>query len=232
MCIYCGTTNYRAIYKNHCGPIPKEDDGRTYHIHHIDGNHSNNDPANLLAVTIKEHYDIHYQQGDWVACHRLAAILKLTAEEVSELAKKNVKKQIESGTHPWLGGMIQKETARKRLEQRTHQFLDSEWKSKNNKRRVEERTHNFIGSGNNKKMLEQGKHPSQQPHVRSTLSIVQKEYNRTRVEKGEHPFQKLNSFIWKCECCGKIGKNKSNYDRHVNSKACKRQIKINLDNRV
>jgi len=42
MCIYCGTTKYRKIYEQHNGPIPKGMD-----IHHIDGNHANNDPNNL-----------------------------------------------------------------------------------------------------------------------------------------------------------------------------------------
>ena len=64
MCIYCGTNKYRKIYESHNGPIPKEDNGRSYEIHHIDGNHFNNDPSNLKAVSIQEHYDIHYSQGD------------------------------------------------------------------------------------------------------------------------------------------------------------------------
>lgn len=37
------------------------------HIHHIDGDHSNNDPDNLLACTAEEHWQIHYDQGDTVA---------------------------------------------------------------------------------------------------------------------------------------------------------------------
>jgi hypothetical protein len=55
---------YRKIYEQNFGPIPKEPNGRTYEIHHIDGNHNNNDPTNLSAMTIQEHYDIHYSQGD------------------------------------------------------------------------------------------------------------------------------------------------------------------------
>ena len=52
------TTITRKIYIKHFGNIPKDGDGRSYEIHHIDGNHSNNDPSNLRAVTIKEHYEI------------------------------------------------------------------------------------------------------------------------------------------------------------------------------
>ena len=64
MCIYCGTNKYRKIYEHHHGLIPKEENGRTYEIHHIDGNHSNNNPSNLTAVTLQDHYDIHYSQQD------------------------------------------------------------------------------------------------------------------------------------------------------------------------
>jgi hypothetical protein len=51
---------FRKIYEDYFGPIPKDSDGRSYDIHHIDGDHSNNHPSNLKAVTIQEHYDIHY----------------------------------------------------------------------------------------------------------------------------------------------------------------------------
>lgn len=40
-------TIYRKIYENHFGPIPKDKDGRSYEIHHIDGNRKNNEISNL-----------------------------------------------------------------------------------------------------------------------------------------------------------------------------------------
>lgn len=227
MCIYCGTTHYRAIYENHYGLIPKEENGRSYHIHHIDGNHSNNDPTNLKAVTIQEHYDIHYSQGDWAACHRLAAILKYSPDELTELAKKNVNEQIQNGKHPWKGGEHQRKLAKKLLENGSHHWL-SEGHSKSIRERelnkVANGTHNFLGSKNNQSLLDQGKHPSQNTEHRKHMSVIQKEYNRLRVSEGTHPFLKLNSYIWTCEVCGKQGKNKSNYDRHSGSKACKNKL--------
>jgi hypothetical protein len=60
--------NYRTIWENYYGEIPKDENGRSYEIHHIDGNNENNDINNLMCVSIKEHYDIHYKQGDWNAC--------------------------------------------------------------------------------------------------------------------------------------------------------------------
>ena len=46
-------TNYRKIYEQHYGPIPKDTDGRSYEIHHIDGNHNNNDINNLRVELAK-----------------------------------------------------------------------------------------------------------------------------------------------------------------------------------
>ena len=51
--------NYRKIWIEHNGPIPIDENGRSYEIHHIDGNHSNNHIDNLKCVSIQEHYDMH-----------------------------------------------------------------------------------------------------------------------------------------------------------------------------
>lgn len=57
------TKNYRKIWEEHNGrKIP---DG--YHIHHIDGNRSNNNPSNLLCVSPEEHWQIHFERGDPIA---------------------------------------------------------------------------------------------------------------------------------------------------------------------
>ena len=102
MCIYCGTNQYRRIYSNHYGLIPKEPNGRSYEIHHIDGNHSNNNPNNLVAVTLQEHFDIHYRQKDYYAASRIAQKLKLPPEEMSRLATKSNLNRVQNGTHPFL----------------------------------------------------------------------------------------------------------------------------------
>ena len=75
--------HYRKIYINHYGQIPKDEFGRSYDIHHIDGNRSNNDPKNLIALSIKEHFDLHYAQGDYPAC-RLIAVRLLKPHEKSK----------------------------------------------------------------------------------------------------------------------------------------------------
>ena len=95
MCIYCGTNKYRKIYEHHYGSIPKENNGRSYEIHHIDGNHTNNNPNNIIAVSLKEHYDIHYSQQDFGACFLLAQKMKLPYNQISELNRlQNLKRII------------------------------------------------------------------------------------------------------------------------------------------
>ena len=123
MCIYCGTKHYRKIYENHHGPIPKEEDGRTYEIHHIDGERTNNIPTNLVALSIKEHFDIHYQQSDFGACLRIGAKMEKTPAELSALATVNNLKKVAEGRHPLQtrpnGTNVQTDRASKR----THHFL-------------------------------------------------------------------------------------------------------------
>jgi hypothetical protein len=94
-------THYRKIYEKHHGPIPIEPNGRTYEIHHIDGDHNNNDPSNLKAVKLKEHYDIHYSQGDFNACVLMSFRMNLSPEELSDLRSKAAHERVVNGTHPW-----------------------------------------------------------------------------------------------------------------------------------
>lgn len=54
---------YRKIWKEyHNQDIPKG-----WHIHHIDGNHNNNNPENLMCVSPHVHWCIHFLQGDPIA---------------------------------------------------------------------------------------------------------------------------------------------------------------------
>ena len=64
--------DYRKLWIEQHGEIPKDEFGRSYEIHHKDGNHFNNSIDNLVCISIKEHYDIHYAQGDYGACVMIA----------------------------------------------------------------------------------------------------------------------------------------------------------------
>jgi DNA-binding NarL/FixJ family response regulator len=53
--------NYRKLWETHYGPIPKDNMGRTFDIHHIDGNRKNNKIENLICVSLEDHYKIHLE---------------------------------------------------------------------------------------------------------------------------------------------------------------------------
>lgn len=145
--------SYQKIWIKHNGPIPVDVDGRTFEIHHKDGNHTNNDISNLQCVSLQTHYDIHYSQGDWGACFRMAERMKITPEEKSRLAILNNKKRVENGTHH-IGTL-----AKKRVENGTHHFLGGS----SVKERVKNGTHNFQNGGI-KEMVLKGTHNTQHLH--------------------------------------------------------------------
>lgn len=53
--VYSGKPLYRLIIEHKIGRELTSDE----EVHHVDGNHNNNDPANLLLVTKSEHMKIH-----------------------------------------------------------------------------------------------------------------------------------------------------------------------------
>lgn len=109
---------HRKIYVKNYGPIPEGHD-----IHHIDGNHKNNDPANLKAVSLQEHFDIHYSQGDYAAAYRISQRMSVSKDEKSRLASLAASKANNEGkcgfklghaaTAGKIGGKISGENAKK-----------------------------------------------------------------------------------------------------------------------
>lgn len=111
----------RKLYEKHFGEIPVDSNGVTYHIHHIDGNHTNNDPSNLQAVTVHEHYNIHLEAGDYELCLLLAQYIDMTYEQRSELARR---------------------AANSKVSENRHIFQNAEWKSQNEMEKIAKGTHN------------------------------------------------------------------------------------------
>jgi hypothetical protein len=72
--------NYRKIWESVYGIIPKDEQGRSYEIHHIDGDRSNNSIENLVCLSVQEHYKLHLKQGNYVAAHAIAHRLDLPFE--------------------------------------------------------------------------------------------------------------------------------------------------------
>lgn len=48
-------SNYRRILRRAMGSYPRD-----WHVHHIDGNHYNNTPHNLIALPEQLHMDLHH----------------------------------------------------------------------------------------------------------------------------------------------------------------------------
>ena len=72
--------NYRKIWEDVYGLIPEDQEGRSYEIHHIDGNRKNNSLENLRCLSVREHYELHLKQGDYIAAHAIAHRLNLPFE--------------------------------------------------------------------------------------------------------------------------------------------------------
>jgi hypothetical protein len=101
------TMNHRKLWIKKFGPIPKDADGRSLEIHHIDGNHKNNTIDNLQLVTIQEHYDIHYSNGDYGACALIAKRMNLPPDHSSKIQLGTKRPGIggaKKGTIPWNKG--------------------------------------------------------------------------------------------------------------------------------
>lgn len=190
---------YRKIWEEIFGPIPKDENNRSYEIHHIDGNRSNNLISNLKLVSIQEHYDIHAAQQDWGACNKILKRMNLSPEKFSKLCSENAKRQnkkrVEERSHNFLGSEHAKITQRKKVSDGSHHFLGGKLQSEINKKRIENKTHHFLG----------GK--------------IQSELMLKRIANGSHPSQIKKT----CEYCNKtIGSNV--YARFHGNK-CKANLK-------
>lgn len=172
MTIYNPRANYRKIWESHYGPIPKDQHGRSYEIHHIDGNRGNNDLANLACVTIDEHYDIHMAQGDEGACIaiELRRSHNMSSAEISERVRRLNFLRMAEGTHPFFkpdfvnpfatrddGTNIQTD----RVTNGTHHLLGGTIQSAWQQDAVRNGTHNFLGGDVVRQALENGTHASQ-----------------------------------------------------------------------
>lgn len=174
------TRTARKIWIKYNGPIPKDWEGRSYQIHHIDGDHQNDVIENFRCVSIREHYDIHWFQEDYGACFMIARDMKLTVFEMSSLAKLTSKKKIENGTH---------------------HVLTKEWSllaTKTNLDRVKNGTHPTSPGGSTWKMFQDGTHP----FVGEKGSKRAREHCLLLVKEGRHPSQKE----YTCPYCGITGK--------------------------
>jgi hypothetical protein len=54
---------------------------RDQHVHHVDGDHRNNDPENLVVLTEEEHHALHARDGGWLRVAGKAAASRITCIE-------------------------------------------------------------------------------------------------------------------------------------------------------
>ena len=71
---------HRDVWEFHNGPIPEN-----HHVHHIDGNHNNNDISNLCCVLDLDHWKLHEDQR---RAHGLSNDNLVHLEKAREKAKK------------------------------------------------------------------------------------------------------------------------------------------------
>lgn len=209
-----------TLYEKHFGPRPIDNKGRKYHIHHIDGNHENNDLSNLQAVSAEEHYHIHLKQNDFAAALYLSQFLDLSGDEIKNLARQSALKRVEDGTHNFLGD---KNPARIKLKLGTHHWSGPDA----NQKRINDGTHNFLGDKNpNKDRIANGTHnflgdqnPNKNRIANGTHNFLgDKNPNHQRIKNGTHHFGKeftkklfetgkhINTKIFQCPYCEKTGK--------------------------
>jgi gamma-glutamyl:cysteine ligase YbdK (ATP-grasp superfamily) len=206
--------NYRKVYESYYGAIPKDSNGRSYEIHHVDGNHDNNDISNLKLVTIEEHYNIHYQQQDWGACHALATRMNQDPSKISELATKSNLQRVANGTHPFSGPNINL----KRVADGTHPA----------KLRMESGTHNFLGKNHPMKIASaNGTHhfshekrkewKENNPEKYQELCKNQSKNAVQQIANGTHAGTKVFSTIHICPHCNTQGKGAIMFRHHYDN---------------
>ena len=101
---------HRKIWHEHYGNIPVDENGISYEIHHINGNHNDNRIENLMCLSIADHYEIHYNQGDAYAC---AAILKRMKYNLDLFEGKQTKLKMSGKNHPMFGKKHSEESKKK-----------------------------------------------------------------------------------------------------------------------
>lgn len=214
-------SNYRKIWEDANGPIPLDSSGRKMEIHHVDGDRTNNSLDNLQLLTIAEHYDIHYNQGDWAACQSIANRMKISPEEKSKRCSHLAQKRISEGTHHFQDSeFIKKDSERKSRDRRgkNHPLYGKKMskettdkQSMSHKKLVEQGIHHLQQQEHRDRMrkksikeLNEGIHVFQQQKTREKI----KETHKQLLKQNKHPFNSINrvdpnKIKATCEVCGK-----------------------------
>lgn len=82
----------RRIWINAFGPIPYDENGVSYEIHHINGDFTDDRLENLQCLSKKAHRDLHNAQGDYS---------EMGAHFTSDYQRNVANGQVIKGTHPF-----------------------------------------------------------------------------------------------------------------------------------
>ena len=116
--------DYRQLWINHHGDIPCDAEGRSYEIHHIDGDRNNNVITNLTCLSIEDHYRVHFEQEDYYACASIKKRMNMSKEDQLILSEK-IAAANRSRPNPFNDPTIQakcKATWKSRYKKENHQF--------------------------------------------------------------------------------------------------------------
>lgn len=214
-------SNYRKLWEDAFGPIPYDSYGRRMEIHHIDGDRNNNDLSNLKLVTINEHYDIHYDNGDWAACQSILNRMNVSPSEKSKKCSDLAKQRFAEGTHHFLNPeFIKADSLRKSMRNRgsgnpmygkkqSEETLRK--RSESHKKRVAQGMHHLQSDEHRNRMrdkslseLSNGTHAFQKEENKQKL----KETHKKMIVNKSHPFNKEsridpNKIRMYCHVCNK-----------------------------
>lgn len=169
------SSSYRNVYRKYFGEVPRDSQGRAYDIHHEDGDRHNNDPMNLLAVSIETHFWIHWLMGDVKGYTAIAIRMKQSPIDLSEAASRRELEKVAAGRHhfqgsdlndrlkregrhPFVGGLQSSKNARKLVAEGRHPFSGGHIQRKSNAERIANGTHNLLGGAIVRKQFAQGTH--------------------------------------------------------------------------
>lgn len=197
-------TTYRKIWEESNGSIPYDSSGRRMEIHHIDGKRDNNSIENLQLVTILEHYDIHYKQGDWAACQSIITRMRVSPEEKSKICSELAQKRVNDGTHHFQDPKFIKKDSERKSRERSgehHPLYNKpvsestrQKRSQSHKQLVDQGLHYLQGAAHKDRMrekaneeLKNGTHVFQQTEFRDKLNEKINELIKNKTHSFNRP---------------------------------------------
>lgn len=130
--------NYRKLWEDVHGKIPKDENGRTYDIHHIDGNRKNNSIENLICLSIEDHYKVHLKQFEETKSEKefrsLVFLSRRLNKDVSQLTGWTVSQETREKIKITLTG---KKRPIEVIEKMKNKLIGYQWTEEQKKSRVE-----------------------------------------------------------------------------------------------